>query len=312
VLIRHRGGALEVEAGSREERGSMLVVREECVRCLALSLIFGVGCFSSGDQNVSHPTLADWKDRLTLHADVQRAEDGSVQAWVYLRPLFDSEVSDECPHFDMRATINGEPVEVERTLSIWRSYRVVCHLPSMEAVLDPALLLERQQTRFPEPGFDTDVIQRLDVELTDESGSYAFKFGRDLPPWIEGRLVRESAGALQAGERVELVFEPAPLTTVTAYLHKGGEQYWWLFPPDDVPTSPTLGVQFGEVAGFEQTASGYAFELPALDPEATELSVGVWPWSEAFACPFADCDLGGDFMPFSTPVSVTVQLPIED
>lgn len=133
-------------------------VRGDVTIAGALTLLLTAACPRSGDEHVSHRTLADWKDRLTLTGIVDRGQDGSPRASVLVEPRNEFDVDNECPHFDIQATINGQPVKVERKLALGRGdYRVTCHMPSMQAVLDPAVLLERQRTSFPVPGHTTNV-----------------------------------------------------------------------------------------------------------------------------------------------------------
>jgi hypothetical protein len=276
----------------------------------ALALLLTAACLRTGDENVSHPTLADWKDRLALTGIVDRGQDGSLRASVLVAPRSEFDVHDECPHFNLQATINGQAVKVERKLGVGpNDYFVTCHMPSMQAVLDPAVLVDRQRTSFPGLEHTTNVITRFDVELTDRSGRYAFKFGRDLPAWIEGRLVRTSTGAMQAGERVELVLEPPPVTTNMAYLH-GAKQHWWLYPVRERPEAGSFGAEYPQLAGVEQTASGYVFQWPTVSGDLTEITVDIWPYSESLACPFADCQFDNDVAEYSPgAASVTIVVP---
>jgi hypothetical protein len=105
------------------------------------------------------------------------------------------------------------------------------------------------------------------------------------------------------------VFEPPPPSTTTAYFY-GQWRNWWLYPADDLPRSP-LGAQFMPVAGFEQTASGYAFQWPEVDAGLTEITVDTTPYSESLVCPFAECRLQNQLTEHSSWVSVTFQVPQE-
>jgi hypothetical protein len=289
-------------------------MRSNGVRHLISTVVLTVAC-SSSDQNpegVAQPaTLEAWQDQLELRGSVDRREDGALRASVSLHPLWEPDGEEDCPQFELQAKINGVAVEVGSYHSSSNPFQAGCRMPAMSLVLDPALLRARQQVGFPEGLADTDVITRFEVELSDASGTLAYKFARDVPPWVEGQLIRAGSGPLQPGERVEIALQPAPVMTKHASLFGGAEQRWWLLPWEGAGDGGVGDKTYGQVAGFEQTPAGYAFQLPELLPDTSELRVSVWPWVEMLDCPFAHCVGGDAFLWALAPVSVTVQLPAD-
>jgi len=93
-----------------------------------------------------------------------------------------------------------------------------------------------------------------------------------------------AGGASGAGARTA-----TRVTTEFAYL-RGARRKWWLHPVNERPEG-TVIPQFLPLDGVEQTATGYAFQWPAVDGGLTEITIDISPYSESPACPFADCEL---------------------
>jgi hypothetical protein len=257
------------------------------------------GCFDGeGSSLGSEPALlADWTEHLVLHAQVENDAAGKLVGSVFLEPGSDGFKDAKgdalpCPLFDLRVTINDDPVEV-----VSRSGR--CSLPEIRGYLfDPALVRERQRVLFGEEdrALDGEVVTRFEVVLQDASGTFAYRFARELPTELSAEISSEQATPRE-GDRVEVRLTPAPAEVTLSYLVDGperedGPDAFWVKPPnkrDGSPYDMPLG-RWKTLMDVEQTENGFSFTLPELKGE--QLDLYMWPWSERLDCPFAAC-LGG-------------------
>jgi hypothetical protein len=280
---------------------------------LPLALISLASCnFSMGDDdNVVKGRLAEWADKLQLTAEIEHGDGGGIEAFVFLAPPGGE--GSRCPHFDLRATINDQEVEVRRSLSIssgdnW--FGPQCHWPAMRYTFAPEFVRAQQRVDFPDGLFYRDVVTRFDVTIKDKTGALSYRFARELPALVRGELLREADGPPRPGERLEVQFDPPPADVRMAYLTYGYQRYW-LLPEDDLrPDDPAPVLE-----GVEQTETGFIFPFPDLadagipPSEPERLGVHVWPWSELPKCPFANCRLSGEVFAGGSSISVHFALP---
>jgi hypothetical protein len=129
---------------------------------------------------------------LELHAEVTRDEDaGTLQALFFLLPTTPGELSDVCPVFDLRATINGDAVFVERSQHVSKPDALLgrsCRMPAMAYTLRPEQVTTHRALGFPDGAWYLNVVNAL--ALVIEAAAMCTILRVACPSWWKRAALR--------------------------------------------------------------------------------------------------------------------------
>lgn len=235
-----------------------------------------LGCAEPRDEITA--TLDDYASELTLFIgrDETREE---LTVELSIEPKNRGNVP--CPVFDLRATVNGEEVSVsESGYAVDASGPSRCAYPKFTYdVPEHELLLTNFFLGESSPLW-REVLGRLDIRLSDQTGQFAALFERVLPQDVEMSIIRPINGVLQIGRQVEVEFDPAPEQT---------QEITIVYQPES-DGSATVELSEEQTRSEGSSPTNVTFTLPETDLGSGTLRVGIIPWNRLLVkCDFKAC-----------------------